>query len=142
MIKVVAMTRSGIFLAAVSGLLLLTGAQQPSALAGASPGEWELTGVPGAKAPIRQCVTDLAMLAQFEHRGHRCTSSVLSDHGNSTVIQYSCGGAGFGRTQIDVLTPRSLRISTQGISDGLPFNYVLQARRLDDCVKSASSSRH
>jgi hypothetical protein len=82
------------------------------------------------------------VLAQYEHRGHRCSSTVLSDHGNSTVIQYDCGGAGFGRTQIDVLTPRSLRISTQGISDSLPFNYVLQAHRMGDCERSASSSRH
>jgi hypothetical protein len=41
-----------------------------------------------------------------------------------------------------VLTPRSLRIATQGISGGLPFNYVLQARRVDDCAKSASVTRH
>jgi hypothetical protein len=122
--------------------LVLTAAQQPSALGMTSPGEWELAGVPGAKAPVRQCVTDLMVLAQFEHRGHRCTSTVLSDRGNSTVIQYNCAGAGFGRTQIDVLTPRSLRISTQGISDSLPFNYVLQAHRMGDCEKSASSSRH
>lgn len=122
--------------------LVLTAAQQPPALGMTSPGEWELAGVPGAKAPVRECVTDLMMLAQFEHRSHHCTSSVLSDHGNSTVIQYNCGAAGFGRTQIDVLTPRSLRISTQGISDSLPFNYVLQARRMGDCTKSASSSRH
>ena len=64
---------------------------------------------------------------------------MISDRGNSIVIQYGCGPAGFGRTKIDVLTPRSLRISTQGISDGLPFNYVLQARRIGDCAKSASS---
>jgi hypothetical protein len=35
-----------------------------------------------------------------------------------------------------------LRISTQGISDGLPFNYVLQARRIDDCSKGTVSARH
>ena len=85
---------------------------------------------------------DLMTLAQFEHRGRHCASNVLSDHGSSTVIQYSCGGAGFGRTQIDVITPRSLRISTQGISDGLPFNYVLQARRIDDCPKNTAFTRH
>jgi len=139
------MARLRLTLAAVGCIVAglgLTAAQQPPALSMTSPGEWELAGVPGAKAPVRECVTDLTMLAQFEHRGHHCTSSVLSDHGNSTVIQYSCGGAGFGRTQIDVLTPRSLRISTQGISESLPFNYVLQARRTGDCSKSASSSRH
>jgi hypothetical protein len=136
------MTRLVLILAAASGLFLLTAAQQPGALGMTSPGEWELTGVPGSKVPVRQCVTDLATLAQFEHRAQHCTAKTLSDQGNSTVIQYSCAGADFGRTQIDVLTPRSLRISTQGISDGLPFNYVLQARRVGDCAKSASSSRH
>jgi hypothetical protein len=143
MIKVVEMTRALILLAGASGLFLLTAAaQQPSALGMTSPGEWELSGVPGSKGTVRQCVTDLSALAQFEHRAQHCAAKTLSDKGNSTIIQYTCRGADFGRTQIDVLTPRSLRISTQGISDGLPFNYVLQARRIGDCAKSASSSRH
>jgi hypothetical protein len=67
---------------------------------------------------------------------------VISDDGSSTVIRYSCGGAGFGHSEIDVLTPRSLRISTQGISSGLPFNYVLQARRIEDCPKNVAATRH
>jgi hypothetical protein len=128
--------------AAGVAMLTLVAAQPPAALGTTSAGDWELTGVPGDKGPLRQCVSDLMMLTQFEHRGHHCTSTVISDHGNSTIVQYTCGAAGFGRTQIDVLTPRSLRISTQGISDGLPFNYVMQARRMGDCTKSASSSRH
>jgi hypothetical protein len=123
-------------------LVALTGAQQPSALAGASAGEWELTGVPGAKGAVRECVVDLMSLTQYEHRGRHCTSKVISDRGTSVVVQYSCGGSDFGRTQIDVLTPRSLRVSTQGISQSLPFNYVLQARRMGDCTKGAAPSRH
>jgi hypothetical protein len=126
--------------AAAVGGLTLTAAQEPSVLTKASPGEWELGGIPGAKGPMRECVGNLRTLAQYEHRSHSCTSQVISDKGNSTVIQYSCGSAGFGRTQIDVLTPRSLRISTQGISDNMPFNYVLQARRMGDC--GATASRH
>lgn len=125
-----------------SALLALTGAQQPSALAGASAGDWEISGAPGAKAPLRECVANLMTLTQYEHRGRRCESKVISDRGSSIVVQYSCGGGDFGRTQIDVLTPRSLRISTQGISDSLPFNYVLQARRMGDCGKSAANARH
>jgi len=66
----------------------------------------------------------------------------LKDDGSSVAIEYSCGAAGFGHSEIDVITPRSLRISTQGISDGLPFNYVLQARRIDDCPKNATVTRH
>jgi hypothetical protein len=67
---------------------------------------------------------------------------VLKDAGGITQIEYSCGGAGFGHSEVTVITPRSLRIATQGISDGLPFNYVLQARRVDDCPKNASVTRH
>jgi hypothetical protein len=117
-------------------------ATAPSALANVSGGLWEVTGAPGVNAPVRQCVADVLALAQFEHRGKNCSRSVVSDRDGSEVISYSCGGAGFGRSQVDVITARSLRISTQGISDQLPFNYVLQARRIGDCGKTASSSSH
>jgi len=39
------------------------------------------------------------------------------------------------------VTPRSLRLDTQGISDGLPFHYVAQARRVGDCP-AQTASRH
>jgi hypothetical protein len=117
-------------------------AAQPAALARVSGGLWEITGAPGNQSPIRQCVADVLMLAQFEHRGQNCARSVLSDGPSSTRIDYKCGAGGFGQTQVDVITPRSLRISTQGISDQLPFNYVLQAHRVGDCEKSSSSPHH
>ncbi|MFL6721313.1 MAG: DUF3617 domain-containing protein [Sphingomonas sp.] len=126
----------------IAGALALGAAQQPSALAQAQPGLWEISGVPDAKGPVRQCVADIAVLARFEHRTKSCSARMLKDAGGSAEVDYSCGGAGFGHSQIDVLTPRSLRVSTQGISDGLPFNYVLQAHRLDECPKSASAARH
>lgn len=117
-------------------------ASQPAALAKVSGGLWEITGAPDSQGPIRQCVGDILTLTQFEHRGQNCSRSVLSDTPSSTVIDYKCGAAGFGETQVDVITPRSLRISTQGISDQLPFNYVLQARRLGNCEKSSASPHH
>ena len=121
---------------------VLAAAQQPSGLAVAQPGLWEISGAPGAKAPVRQCLADVATLARFEHRSGNCTAKVLKSAGTRTSIEYSCGANGFGHSEIELITPRSLRISTQGISDGLPFNYVLQARRIDDCPKSASVIRH
>jgi hypothetical protein len=114
----------------------------PSALAQVAGGVWEISGAPGSQAPIRQCFADVLTLAQFEHRTRNCTRTVLSNEGSSTVINYSCGPANFGHSEIDVITPRSLRISTQGISDQLPFNYVIQARRVGDCDKNASPPRH
>jgi hypothetical protein len=122
--------------------LALVAASRPSALAQAQPGLWEISGAPGTRAPVRQCVADFAVLARFEHRSRNCSAKVLKDAGTFAQIEYSCGGAGFGHSEVNVLTPRSLRIATQGISDGLPFNYVLQARRVDDCPKSASFARH
>jgi hypothetical protein len=128
--------------AGVAGVLLLGAAQQPVALAKTSPGLWEFSGVPGTKAPVRECLADLGTLAQFEHRKATCTRTVLSDKESSMIVEYTCSGGGFGHSEIQIITPRNLRISTQGISDGLPFNYVLQARRVGDCPKSVSASRH
>ena len=120
----------------------LIAAREPSALAQATAGLWEIDGLPGGKRPVQQCISNVAVLAQFEHRGRHCSRNLISDSPGSSVIQYSCGSADFGRSQIDVITPRSLRISTQGISENLPFNYVLEARRLGDCPKNPSATRH
>jgi hypothetical protein len=138
------MSRGSFLLAAgaAGAALALMGAQQPSALARTQAGLWEITGAPGARAPIRQCVANVATLAQFEHRGKPCKLRVTTDGPSSTLFDYSCGGAGFGRSQVDVITPRSLRIDTQGISNQLPFNYVIQARRLGDCPTPAQSQAH
>jgi hypothetical protein len=139
------MTRTATLLLAGGGVaaaLTLIAAARPTALAQAQPGLWEITGVPGSRSPIRQCVGNVALLARFEHRANLCTAKVLKNEPSSTVIEYSCGAAGFGHSEVDVITPRSLRISTQGISDGLPFNYVLQARRIDDCPKNTAFTRH
>lgn len=139
-----AMKRVAILTATGSvAMLALTAAQGSSPLLQASPGLWEISGVEGAKSPIRQCVGDIAALAQFEHRGRNCSRRVISSDQSSTVIEYRCAGAGFGHSKINVITPRNLRIETQGISDNLPFGYVLQARRIGDCPrKTASAAVH
>jgi hypothetical protein len=117
-------------------------AAQPSALANVAGGLWEISGAPGMHAPVRQCVGNVLALAQYEHRGRNCSRSVISDNGSATKINYKCGPAGFGETELEVITPRSLRISTQGISDQQPFNYVLQARRVGECTKAPASAPH
>lgn len=122
--------------------LTLAAAQRPTVFAQTAAGYWEVSGVPGAKAPIRQCLADVSMLARFEHRTHACTQKVTSGDQSSVVIDYSCGGSGFGHSKVDMITPRSLRIDTQGVSDKLPFNYVLQARRVGDCPSLAAAPRH
>ena len=117
-------------------------AAPPAALAKVAGGVWEVSGAPGLQQPIRQCFADVLTLAQFEHRGRTCSRTVLSDSGASTIVNYSCGPADFGRSDIKVITPRALSIATQGISSQMPFNYVIQARRIGDCAKNPSSQRH
>jgi hypothetical protein len=119
--------------AAVAAIMLLGAAQLPKALAQTSPGLWEVSGLPNSAAPLRQCIADTAMLARLEHRGQHCTQTVISDTPATTVIEYKCSQGGFGQSKLTLITPRSLRIETQGISAGYPFNYVIQARRVANC---------
>lgn len=123
-------------------MLLLGAAQRPAALATTSPGLWEISGLPSANGPVRVCLGDTVELAQFEHRGQNCARQVISDSPSESLINYTCAGGGFGETRMNVVTPRSLRVETQGISGNFPFHYVLQARRIGDCRGAATASTH
>ena len=110
--------------------LLMGGASLPRAMAG--PGEWEI-GKDAAERGERVCLPDPAMLMQWEHRAKPCARTILNASIDRAEVQYSCPGGGFGTSRVQVLTPRSVKIDTQGISNGLPFNYVVHARRVGDC---------
>lgn len=101
-------------------------------LSQATPGLWELRRIPDGK-PVRQCVADVAALAQVERSGEKCARNLVSRDGASSVFRYRCSAGDFGQSTLTVVTPRSLTIETQGISGGLPFNYVVNARRIGDC---------
>ena len=133
----------GLTVAGVAAALILMGAQGAALFGQTAPGLWEISGTPGAKVSARECVADMASLARYEHKSRSCTVKVTSDNPDSAVVDYSCGGAGFGHTKVELITPRSLRIETQGVSDKLPFSYVLQARRVGDCpVAIKAAERH
>jgi len=116
---------------ALPGLLAAAGA--PRALAPASGGTWEVARSAKGAPEQALCIADPVMLGQWEHRGAQCSRMILSDQGNKAVINYRCADGGFGRSEMTLLTPRTLRIATQGISAGAPFNYVLHARRVGNC---------
>ena len=136
------MIRGSIILVLAGMTLALGGAKGPSALAEIKTGMWELGGLPGASSPTRTCIADIQQLTRYEHRAKSCSAKTISDNGRSTIIEYSCGGSDFGRTKIDVITPRNLKINTQGISDSLPFNYTLNAHRVGECAKESAALRH
>ncbi|QDP20138.1 DUF3617 domain-containing protein [Sphingomonas xanthus] len=120
----------GIFALSAS---FLAAAAVPRALAPAAGGLWEVSQNANGSGANRVCVPSPQMLAQFEHRNNRCTQEIVRDQGSEAVIRYSCAEGGFGQSRVTMLTPRSLRIETQGISGNLPFHYQLHARRIGNC---------
>ena len=123
-----AMTRVG---GAALLLLALTAAVRPAVFTQTTGGLWEVSRADGGRRSI--CIADPTVLAQYEHLKANCSRDIIRDQRNRAEIHYSCQGGAFGQTTVQLLTPRSLRIETQGISDNAPFHYVLQARRLGNC---------
>ncbi len=97
-------------------------------------GKWELRerGAP----PQQICVPSGRQLIQLRHPGANCNSFVIEDTAAQVVVQYTCAGHGYGRTQIRHETNRLVQIDSQGIADGYPFEVSAEARRV-----GASSGR-
>jgi hypothetical protein len=118
-------------LAAVFGGLALVAAAVPPSLSQAQGGLWEVART--GSAPVKLCLANPMTLAQFEHRRGKCERTVLRNSGSSARIHYACSDGAFGDSDVTVVTPRSLRVETQGISGNAPFKYTFQARRVGDC---------
>jgi len=112
---------------------LLVGAATLPPVIAQSGGLWEVSRSASGSRAVKVCVPRAAEFAQWEHRRIRCARDVISSSETHAVINYTCPSGDFGRSQVRVITPRTLRIETQGISQGFPFNYVLHARRIGDC---------
>jgi hypothetical protein len=112
-------------------LLALTAAVRPSVFMQTAGGLWEVTRVDGGRRNI--CVADPLVLAQYEHLRSSCSRDVIRNQQSRAEIHYTCSGGAFGQSNVQLITPRSLRIETQGISGDAPFHYVLQARRIGNC---------
>jgi len=108
-------------------------AQRPAALSAVSGGLWEISTSADGHNASRLCVPDPIALAQYEHRAASCTRVIITDKPSEAMVHYTCPGGGFGQTKMTVLTPRSMRVETQGISNNAPFHYVLQVRRVGEC---------
>ena len=127
---------------ALCGFAGLAVAAVPGVLAKSRAGLWELDGIEGTKSPARLCVADLAELARLQHRGRKCSQRAIRETDSSVTFSYQCAASDFGQSRMDWVTSQSLRIQTQGISGGLPFAYLVQARRLGDCdIKDTPAGR-
>ena len=128
--------RVGAALALLAGGGLVTAAG-PAVFGKSRPGMWQLDGIDGSKVPVRKCVADLAELARLQHPGKKCSQRLLRETDSSATFSYQCSRSDFGQTRLDWVTSQSFRIQTQGISGGLPFSYLVQARRLGECEGKA-----
>lgn len=102
-------------------------------------GMWQLE-VRG-RPPKLLCLSDPIELVEIEHDQPNCSRFVIANQPRSATVQYSCQGAGWGRTSIRVDTPRLATIQTQGISRNAPFDYAVTARRVGGCAQVASKPR-
>jgi hypothetical protein len=116
----------------------VAGAQRPtpqpgaqSALAQIERGQWLLKEKLGTERKI--CFTAPVSFIQLAHGSGPCEQFVLSQDQRSATVRYTCSGHGQGRTTVTVETPRLVKIDTQGVLDGSPFDQEYEARRIGAC---------
>ncbi len=110
-------------------------AAQPQGLAmlgGLAKGEWTVKHRDGS--PDRKvCVRSGQELIQLRHPEGGCSQFVIEDAAAKVTVQYTCPNNGFGRTNIRRETNSLVQIESQGIADGLPFQFTAEARRTGRC---------
>lgn len=109
-----------------------SGAAPPAMLARLETGQWELRG-PGSVRIGAICLGNPILLAQPRHGAAACTRDVIAADSDSMTVNYTCPGAGRGRTTIRFETPRLVQIDSQGLDHGAPFALRAEARRVGAC---------
>jgi hypothetical protein len=118
---------------ACGALALCGSASEPRSPREAKPGLWDVSLSATGNGARRFCLADPMILTQWEHRHGACTRVILTERDDSATVHYTCAGGGFGQSVITLLTPRSIRVDTQGIAGDGPFAYRLYARRAGNC---------
>jgi hypothetical protein len=119
--------------AASSGALIAQG-RALAMLDRVEPGEWELRLHDAPGAPRRMCLGNARRLIQLRHPGENCSRIVVEDTESQVTVQYTCPGHGYGRTQIRRESESLVQVDTQGIAQGLPFAFAVEARRVGACA--------
>lgn len=125
----------GIAVLALGGIAVAASGQRPALgmLDQLEPGRWELR-LRDAPGTERLCMHDGRRLIQLRHPQEQCERFIVNDDPDDVTVQYTCRGRGYGRTHIRRESGRIVHIETQGIAEGLPFNYSAEARRVGDCA--------
>lgn len=117
-------------LAGVGGMAVAQGA---GALSQVQPGQWQIHEI-GEKTPARAlCAPDVKRLLQIQHGGAACTFRTISDEGSAATVRYVCPGAGNGTTELTVESKTILRLHTQGVAKGAPYDVTYEARYAGAC---------
>jgi hypothetical protein len=101
-----------------------------------SPGSWMLHEIGSTTAVRSICLGDPGQLLQIHHGSTACAHFVVSDGPRTATTSYTCPRTGHGRTTITVEGPTLLRIQTQGLANGAPFDVDYEARRGGSCLKA------
>ena len=99
-----------------------------------SPGRWEVRYREAGVPPQRLCLSSGHGLIQLRHPGAACERFVVEGGPGQVVVQYTCKGRGYGRTQIRKESGQLAQIDSRGIANGLPFEFTAEARRVGDCA--------
>ncbi len=100
-----------------------------------SPGEWTVE-FRDKRANQKICVRTGEELIQLGHSQKGCSRFVIEDSANRTTVQYTCRGDGYGRTDIRRENAKLVQLETQGIAQGIPFQFAAEARRTGlDCAE-------
>lgn len=122
----------------VAGLVFAVAASAPAqgpslaALNAIEPGQWQLREIDGDEKKSL-CVADPRLLIQLHHLRAQCSRFVVEDLPKSATVHYTCPGAGHGRTVISVESGHLIKLRTQGIADGAPFDVNYEGRRTGSC---------
>lgn len=127
------------------GLVLWAGLATPgaaeaplAALSALQPGQWELRETGGGQSKSL-CLGDPRLLLQIRHGAQQCTRFTIANDSRIATVQYSCPGAGHGRTTLRVETARLVQIETQGVADKSPFVMQFEGRRVGACTSPSGS---
>lgn len=111
-----------------------SGAQGPSLamLDRLESGLWEVRARDEADT-VQICIDNGRKLIQIRHQRETCRRFVVDDTPGLVTVHYTCPANGYGHTRVRFENARLAHLETQGIDNGLPFNFVAEARRIGAC---------
>jgi hypothetical protein len=112
-------------------------AQAPGPLDRIERGLWQLREADGSVRSV--CISEPRMLLQIRHGSAQCSHFAIPGSPDRVTIRYTCSGQGHGRTSILVETPRLVRVETQGIASGAPFQMEYEGRLSGPCTGRGGS---